>query len=139
METQNLLHSRSDEMPEGLYIDLMNKLKIDFDQNKAEKNTKIVIIHKSIAKTIACTKIELQQKIITASVNWIDREEILLNLPTRGRENCYHGLKEFCKRRGLSTMKLNPRWVYNEAIIQTTNIDRNNLRRLANSPGIFHI
>jgi len=139
METQNLLHQRSDEMPEGLYIDLMNKLKIDFDQNKAENKTQIIVIHRSIAKNIACTKIELQQKIITASINWLDREEILLNLPTRGRGTCYSGLKELCQRRGLSTMKINPRWVANEAIIQETIIQRNDLRRAANSPGIFHI
>ena len=134
METQNLLHQRSSEIPEGLYIDLMNKLKVDFDNDKPKKQ--IIVIHKSIAKTIACTKCELIQQIIKKSVDWTDREEILLNLPLKS----YSELKNFCCRRhGLPTMKLNPRWAENEVLIEQNHIQRNELRRGINSPGFFHI
>ena len=48
METQALLYSRSGEIPEGLYIDLMNTLKIDFDNDKAKKYTNIIIVKEDI-------------------------------------------------------------------------------------------
>ena len=44
METQNLLHSRSNEIPEGLYIELMNKLKIDFENRPKQ----IIILDEDI-------------------------------------------------------------------------------------------
>ena len=51
METQNYLFSNSKEIPEGLYIELMNKLKIDFESTKKEKS--VLIINKSISKVIS--------------------------------------------------------------------------------------
>ena len=37
METQNFLYDNSSKIPEGLYIELMNKLKIDFENKESEK------------------------------------------------------------------------------------------------------
>ena len=135
METQTVLFNNSSQMPEGLYIELMNKLKIDFNEIKPKRE--VIVIHKSVAKTIAMTKIELQQSIIKNSAEWLDREEILLNLPTR----MYHyiALKDLCHRRGLPVMKLNPRWVANEALIAQSNVSREELRHSFSSPGFFHL
>ena len=38
METAKLLYMRSSEIPEGLYIELMDKLKIDFENFKEKEN-----------------------------------------------------------------------------------------------------
>ncbi len=133
METQSVLFNNSSKMPEGLYLELMNKLKIDFNEvNKPKRE--VVVIHKSIAKTIVMTKIELQQSIIKNSVDWLYREEILLNLPT----NNYVALKDLCRRRKLPVMKLNPKWIANEALISQSNINREELRRNFGGPGFFH-
>ena len=136
METQTVLFNNSNQMPEGLYIELMNKLKIDFNDNTKPKR-EVIVIHKSVAKTIAMTKIELQQAIIKGSIGWLDREEILLNLPTRKYD--YVALKDLCHRRGLPFMKLNPRWVANEALIAQSNVSREELRHSFSSPGFFHL
>ena len=57
MNTVTLLESRSSEMSEGLYLELMNNLKIDFDSGS--KKT-IVVIQKGIPEWIICTKQKLR-------------------------------------------------------------------------------
>jgi len=42
METQNVLFRRSSEIPEGLYLELMNSLKIDFENN--QRPIKVIIV-----------------------------------------------------------------------------------------------
>jgi len=51
METQNLLYSRSAEIPEGLYIQLMNTLKIDFETSKKQQKIKYVFVDHDIYAT----------------------------------------------------------------------------------------
>jgi hypothetical protein len=78
METQRLLFENSKQIPEGLYIELMNKLKIDFDNVKTEKT--ILVINKSIAKHVLSSKRELIEKVITCSIAWEDREDALIRI-----------------------------------------------------------
>ena len=100
-----MLFERSAEMPEGLYIDLMNQLKLDFDKNKEE--VLVIVIPTCIPKHIVIRKMEMVQNIIRDSVNWADREEILLKITGR----ClYSEVKDICLVKGLPTMKINPRW-----------------------------
>jgi len=108
MNTQNLLHERSADIPEGLYIELMNRLKIDFESNQEKsKEMKVIIINRLLPSRISMTKYELLQQIIKNSVDWDDREEILASLP----RIAYFKLKELSIVRGLPVMKENPRWL----------------------------
>ena len=104
MNTQTLLYENSDKMPEGLYLELMNKLKIDFD--KAPEPTKVVIITKSLPKKVLMTKTELVQNIIRESIKWPNREDVLNKIV----KMCYWELRQFCKMYKLTTMKPNPQW-----------------------------
>jgi hypothetical protein len=110
MNTQNLLHDRSSEIPEGLYLELMNKLKIDFDQKQQSEGnkTKVVILNRSIPCTIARSKQELIVDIVKKSVDWVDREEILLKVSNKRVMFCE--VKDIAINHGLSTRKQNPRW-----------------------------
>jgi len=110
MNTQNLLHDRSSEIPEGLYLELMNKLKIDFDQKQQSEGnkTKVVILNRSIPCTIARSKQELIVDIVKKSVDWVDREEILLKVSNKRVMFCE--IKDICLEHGLCTRKQNPRW-----------------------------
>jgi hypothetical protein len=96
MNTQNLLHDRSSEIPEGLYLELMNKLKIDFDQKQQSEGnkTKVVILNRSIPCTIARSKQELIVDIVKKSVDWVDREEILLKVSNKRVMFCE--VKDWC-------------------------------------------
>ena len=117
METQSVLHARSDEIPEGLYLELMNKLKIDFTN---EKKHTIIVINKNIAKTVLMSKSELHQQIIKSSVSWEDREEVLLKLPGMS----YWRMKDFATERKLLFMKVNKRWKEQERIIEANRLTR---------------
>ena len=117
METQSLLFSRSSDVPEGLYVELMNKLKIDFE-NKS-KNV-VIVINKSIAKTVVSSKKELIENVIKKSINWEDRENVLIKI----NRMSYYDLKEFCITRQVPIMKINPRWARQQQIIEKSNIDR---------------
>ena len=112
MNTQNLLFERSSEMPEGLYIELMNKLKIDFSDNK-EKNT--IVVLKSIPKHVQMTKQEMIQQIVKESVGWEDREAILMYITQK--RLCISDLKNICMTRKLATMKINRKWVEQEEML----------------------
>ena len=133
METQNLLYQSSGEIPEGLYINLMNKLKIDFDANKTKVN--IIVINRSIPKTVLASKLELLEYIIKISVHWPDREDVLLKI----NRMSYYKLKEFCISRRIPIMKVNPRWSNQEAIINTHNLDRELLRGRSYSPSVINL
>jgi hypothetical protein len=105
MNTQNLLYSNSDKISEGLYIELMNNLKIDFDNN--EKKI-FFVITKCLPSTIAISKREMIQNIIKESQDWVDREELLVKITGRIP---YFEIKRICLERKLPVMKTNPRWV----------------------------
>ena len=107
MNTQNLLHDRSSEIPEGLYIELMNKLKIDFDQNQQTK-TKILIINKSLPTVIARSKHELIIEIVQKSSEWNDCEEVLLKISNK--RVMFSEVKKICITHGIKVSKQNPRW-----------------------------
>ena len=122
MNTSSILFDRSREIPEGLYLELMNSLKKDFYGEQI-----IFVVNKSIPSKIVMSRDDLIQQIIKNSTNWVDREEILLKI-TKKRGMLYHQLKELCVERHLPIMKDNPRWVKQEEIaIQT----RDEMRRIA--------
>ena len=133
METQNLLHERSAEVPEGLYIELMNKLKKDFDN--AKKEVKIVVINRTIPKFIMATKIEIREIIIKASVDWPAREDTLIKINKMN----YYELRKFCDSRKINIMKINPRWSNQETIINTHNINRELLTGRLFSPSVINL
>jgi hypothetical protein len=132
MNTQEILFKNSAQIPEGLYVDLMKALKIDFD-NK-EKVDKVLIITNSLPRTISMTKKEMILSIIAKSVDWEDRQEVLLSLMSLH----YHELKELCMTRRIATMKLNARWVHQQNLINSQNVDLQWLRTHA-SPGIVRL
>ncbi len=134
MNTQEILFKNSAQMPEGLYIDLMKALKIDFEDHQKEKVDKVLIITNSLPRTISMTKKELILSIIAKSVEWEDRQEVLLSLMSLH----YHELKELCMTRRIATMKLNTRWVNQQNLINSQNIDLQWLRNNT-SPGIVRL
>lgn len=131
METQNFLFSNSKEIPEGIYIQLMNKLKIDFESSKSEKS--VLIINRSIAKNVLSSKKELIEKIIKCSVDWEDREDVLIKI----NRMSYWVLKDYCISRGVPILKVNPRWIEQERLIQNHGTPIHLFR--TNSPSIINV
>ena len=111
MNTQSFLFENSAEFPEGLYLKLMNTLKLDFDNQP--DNLKIVCIDYSTPRTVVIRKKELKENIIKASIDWPDREEILLKLITMSVID----LKALCVKTKLPTMKANPRYTEQSQVI----------------------
>jgi hypothetical protein len=134
MNTQEILFKNSAQMPEGLYIDLMKALKIDFEDHQKDKVDKVLIITNSLPRTISMTKKELILSIIAKSVDWEDRQEVLLSM----NDLRYDQLKELCISRRIATMKLNARWVHQQNLIMSQNVDLQWLRRNT-SPGIVEL
>ena len=131
METQGLLFSRSSDLPEGLYLELMNKLKLDFENKK----TCVVVVNKSIAKTVLSSKKELVETVITRSLNWEDRENVLIKI----NRMSYWELKDFCITRQVPIMKINPRWVKQQEIIQRSGVDRSFFTGHCISPAVINL
>jgi len=113
METQTLLFNRSAELPEQLYVELMNKLKIDFD-NSAKK-TNVLVINRCVPRTIVIKKCELIQTIVRTSVNWVNREDILQEV-TRPRITMTR-IVEICDEHNIPVRKQNPRWEQQRALL----------------------
>jgi len=107
MNVQAVLFENSDKMPEGLYIELQNKLKIDFDNRQKEEKVNVLIIDKAIPRKILMKKQDLVIQIINSSIGWEDREKVLVDIV----QMCYHELKSFTELKRLPLMKDNPRWV----------------------------
>ena len=101
MNTQSFLFEHSSELSENLYLELMNKLKLDFD---GKQSVKIIVVTKNPPKFISLTKSQLIKSIIVASVSWEDREDVLKTIIT----SSFKELKDLCKSRSLTTMKINP-------------------------------
>jgi hypothetical protein len=118
MNTQNHLFENSSQIPEQLYVELMNKLKIDFQSNEV-KNT-LIVINKNIPRIIVKSKTDMIQEIIRESVNWENREPILLEI-TRSRV-LLSRIQQICKEHGISLKKQNPRWTEQEEIIQQSGV-----------------
>ena len=133
MNTQGLLFERSGEIPEGLYVELMNKLKTDFINNEQQSKTLIVILSKNIPKKIVMSKEELIQQIIKKSVDWEDREEVLIKI----NRMSYWVLKDYCIIRSVPIIKVNPRWIEQERLIQNHGTQIDFFR--TNSPSIINI
>ena len=100
MNTQNYLFENSDKVPEQLYVELMNKLKMDFD------SPLVVVIDKLVPSTVVCKKTELVQRIMQKSKTWNDREDVLQKIVTMSHRE----LKKLCDARSIGTMKPNPKY-----------------------------
>jgi len=136
MNTQNLLHERSADIPEGLYIELMNRLKIDFDsKNDSKRETKVIIINRILPSRISMNKYELLQQIIKNSTDWADREEILASLP----KITYVNLKELSIVRGLPVMKESPRWLAQQETIARNKELRDMLSNAWGNPFLLNL
>jgi hypothetical protein len=104
MNTQSHLFENSDKIPEQLYVELMNTLKKDFENTQQPR---VIIINRTLPSHIACSKLELVRRIMEKSVDWEDREEVLVEIV--GMD--YRTLKLFCDYKKIGTMKPNPRFV----------------------------
>ena len=100
MNTQSHLFENSDKIPEQLYVELMNKLKMDFEAPR------VVVIDKLVPSTVVCKKTELVQRIMQKSKTWHDREDVLQKIVTMS----HNELKKFCDARAIGTMKPNPKY-----------------------------
>ena len=133
MNTQTLLFERSADIPEGLYIELMNRLKLDFEKKKETVKHVAIIINKGIPKFIQMAKKDMIQSIVKASVNSKNREEILLKLVSRVSMD---EVKNICMDHQLSTMVINPRWTRQQELIAnhpTLNLNNHFFRNLSPS------
>ena len=102
METQKYLFEHSAELPEGLYLELMNKLKIDYDNPV----TKTVYVYQ-VARYIPKNKSDLLQMIIDKTINFPDREAILKRIVKMKVIQ----LIRYCQQNLWDVSKLNPKWV----------------------------
>ena len=68
------------------------------------------------------------KNIIIASINWENREEILLKITKK--RLFIDDLKKICDEKGLPTMGVNPRWVEQQRILSEN-------PRIANALSIF--
>ena len=124
------MYSNSDKIPEGLYLQLMNSLKIDFD--KPPTQTRIIVLNRSIPRIISMNKYDLLQQVIVNSKTWTDREEVLMKI----NRMTYHELKEFSVSRNLPVSKENPRWVRQQVIMSRNNVNMGEMRSNLTSPGV---
>ena len=90
MNTQSYLFDIKESIPEGIYLELMNKLKLDFDNPSQKK-----------VKPIPYKKNELLMVIGQQSVNWTNRDSVLSQLATFDMTR----LKSWCERNNISVNK----------------------------------
>jgi hypothetical protein len=137
MNTSMLLFQRSAEMPEGLYLELMNNLKKDFDnvETAPPPVRQIIIINKNIPRIIAMRKDELLEQVIKNSHNWIDRDNFLVQITNR--RYSWWMLRELCVKNNLPIMKENPKWIEQEEIMNRNAGFRHEMRRA--SPGVINL
>ena len=136
MNTVALLQDNSDKIPEGLYLDLMNKLKLDFD-DKAKlidpsNVPEVVVINRNINKMIVMSRAEMVAKLISKCFTFEDgygftfnyphisqqriaytfpqdRERFIINL-NKPRWYTMDDIKGLMKKFFGDYMKINPRW-----------------------------
>ena len=106
MNTLSILSENSEKMQEGLYLELMNGLKLDFDKKKEETKLNILVIDRNFPRFILMKKKDILEHLIKSSIDFEDREEILLKIIKMS----YHDLVKFCKLRNINYMTINPRW-----------------------------
>ena len=131
MNTQNFLFNNSDKLPEGLYLDLMNKLKLDFETTKEQQSPTLVILNKSLPSKIQVRRAVLINTIVKESIDWLDREEILAKITSEHVRPEY--ISKICKEHNIPTTCENPRWIRQQEDLkkqQETNPDYWNATRV---------
>ena len=86
MNTQSYLFEIKESLPDGIYLELMNKLKLDFDNPPQHK-----------VKMVPYKKNELLMLIGQKSVNWSNRDLILAQVAKYNMVN----LKNWCNTNGV--------------------------------------
>jgi hypothetical protein len=113
-ETQSFLFEHSAELPEGLYIELMNKLKIDFDKKEIEQpKLSVIVIDRNIPSYIAIKKKVLIDLLITKSETFEHRTQFIQELMRKD----YRAIKLLCKIHNIDTQKENPNWKRQSAAV----------------------
>ena len=102
VETQKYLFEHSAELQEGLYLELMNKLKIDFENGP----TKIVYVY-PIKRFVPMNKSDMLQMIIDETIGYPDRENILKRIIIMTVSQ----LTRFCHTNGWGVTKRNPKFI----------------------------
>jgi hypothetical protein len=101
METQRHLFEHSAEIPEGLYLDLMNKLKLDFDKPPT------IVYRNKLPQWIPMNKSDMLQMIIDKTNDYPDKNNII----KRAIAMRVHTLKRFCLTNDWYTFKKNPKYI----------------------------
>jgi len=96
MNTQTYLFDNKESIPNGLYVDLMNKLKLDFETAPKKK----------VPHYLPMNKTDILLAIGQHSINWANRDVVLAQV---AKKDLRH-LKSFCKSNGIDTKKVNPEW-----------------------------
>jgi len=102
VETQKYLFDHSAELPEGLYIELMNKLKIDFDNGP----TKIVYAY-PIKRYIKMNKADILHMILDKITDYPDKDEIIKHIMVAN----VAALTRYCNVKHWGTTKKNPKFI----------------------------
>ena len=102
VETQKYLFEHSAELPEGLYLALMNKLKIDYDNGPV----KIVYAY-PIKRYVSMNKSDMLQMIIDETIGYPDRENILKRIVIMTAIQ----LRRYCRNNGWGVTKRNPKFI----------------------------
>jgi hypothetical protein len=90
MNTQSYLFDVKESIPEGIYLELMNKLKIDFDNPPPKK-----------VKPVPYKKSELLIIIGQKSITWTNRDIVLSQIAKLNMTQ----LKSWCKRNNIPITK----------------------------------
>jgi len=102
VETQKYLFEHSAELPEGLYLALMNKLKIDYDNGPV----KIVYAY-PIKRYVPMNKADIFQMIIDKTIGYPDRENILKRVVVMTAMQ----LRRYCRTNSWELIKKNPKFI----------------------------
>ena len=112
MNTQSFLFENSSQIPEGIYIELMNRLKLDFEKKESEPELSVVVIDRNIPETIAVCKNQLIDSLIKKSETFENRTD----MPNRTQfiqdlmRADYKSIKLLCKTHRIPLRKQNPDW-----------------------------
>ena len=119
MNTQSFLFENSGSMPEQIYIELMNKLKLDFEKKALDKELSVVVIDRNIPETVVICKKILIDELIKKSetfenrIDMPDRTQFIIDLLKKD----FAEIRGLCKKHRIPISKQNPNWKRQEEAI----------------------
>ena len=102
VETQKYLFEHSAELPEGLYLALMNKLKIDYDNGVVK-----IVYRYPIKQYVQMNKSDMLQMIIDETIGYPDRDNILKRIVIMTAIQ----LRRYCRTNSWEVTKKNPKFI----------------------------